>query len=393
MNPCFIKTRVHQHERPFSFYWYIYNCTQEIQYCTIQYLTSRNIVMQSFLRKCQSGGGHGMISRKILLQGKKTKQLEFFSHSSLKLQRNTKPTKRYFGSSSSSTSKVSSVIEATPTPEQLKIVALRYAVPMIGFGFTDNLVMITAGEAIDQTFGVTLGISTMTAAGFGQVCSDVAGNLSGGFVDALCAKLNLPKHHLTEAQLDMRITRYYRTAGACVGVVIGCLLGMSCLLFMDTDAADRARRAKELESIFQSVMKEGKTLFQAERASLFMLDEEKKELWSQVATGTKGIIKVDLKNQTSLLGESVKSGDIVNVQDAYEDDRFNQAVDKESGFRTKSVLVIPVKDEDGKIIGAIQMINKKTKDGKDAEFTKDDEKLVTMMASHVTSFIRIVGGD
>ncbi|GFH53260.1 hypothetical protein CTEN210_09736 [Chaetoceros tenuissimus] len=345
--------------------------------------------MQSFMRKC--GAGHGMMARKML-QGKKTKELELISPSSVKLQQNLRLTKRYFSSSVSSTSKASSASEVTPTPEQLKIVALRYAVPMIGFGFTDNLVMITAGEAIDQTFGVTLGISTMTAAGFGQVCSDVAGNLSGGFVDALCAKLNLPKHHLTEAQLDMRITRYYRTAGACVGVVIGCLLGMSCLLFMDTDAADRARRAKELESIFQSVMKEGKTLFQAERASLFMLDEEKKELWSQVATGTKGIIKVDL-NQTSLLGESVKSGDIVNVRDAYEDDRFNAAVDKESGFRTKSILVIPVKDENGKIIGAIQMINKKTKDGEDAEFTKDDEKLVTMMASHVTSFIRIVGGD
>jgi hypothetical protein len=39
---------------------------------------------------------------------------------------------------------------------------------MIGFGFMDNLVMITAGEAIDSTFGVALGISTLTAAGFGQ---------------------------------------------------------------------------------------------------------------------------------------------------------------------------------------------------------------------------------
>ena len=140
---------------------------------------------------------------------------------------------------------------SVPTKQQLRIVALRYAIPMIGFGFMDNLVMIQAGDAIDQTFGVALGISTMTAAGFGQCFSDVAGNMSGGMVDAAVAKLNLPHHGLSETQLDMKVTRIWRTMGACVGVVTGCLLGMSCLLFMDTDAADRARRAKELESIFK----------------------------------------------------------------------------------------------------------------------------------------------
>ena len=46
-----------------------------------------------------------------------------------------------------------------PTTKQLQIVALRYAIPMIGFGFMDNLVMIQAGDAIDNTFGVALGIS------------------------------------------------------------------------------------------------------------------------------------------------------------------------------------------------------------------------------------------
>ena len=75
--------------------------------------------------------------------------------------------------------------------------------------------------------------------------------MSGGVVDAAVAKLNLPHHGLSETQMDMKVTRIWRTAGACVGVVTGCLLGMSCLLFMDTDAADRARRAKELESIFK----------------------------------------------------------------------------------------------------------------------------------------------
>mmetsp|Transcript_8322 Transcript_8322/g.15573 ORF Transcript_8322/g.15573 Transcript_8322/m.15573 type:complete len:324 (-) Transcript_8322:153-1124(-) len=293
---------------------------------------------------------------------------------------------RYF-SSSASTGKKELPTVRVPTSAELRLVALRYAIPMVGFGFMDNLVMITAGDAIDQTFGVAFGISTMTAAGFGQCFSDVAGNMSGGMVDAACSRLNLPNHNLTQSQMDLRVTRMCATFGACVGVVTGCLLGMSCLMFMDTDAADRAKRAKELHSVFEHVMSSGKTLFQAERASLFMLDKEKNELWSQVATGAKGIIKV--KADAGIIGACVQSGELLNIADAYCDERFNQDVDKETAFHTKSVLAIPVKDEEGAIIGAIEMMNK-SKDGSDVAFTTDDENLGRMMASHIKSFIQIV---
>merc|ERR1711862_1003490 len=89
-----------------------------------------------------------------------------------------------------------------PTTRQLRIVVLRAAIPMVGFGFMDNLVMITAGDAIDAHFGHTLAISTMAAAGYGQCVSDVAGITSGGLVDATVAKLRLPTHKLSQSQLD-----------------------------------------------------------------------------------------------------------------------------------------------------------------------------------------------
>ena len=262
----------------------------------------------------------------------------------------------------------------------------------------DNLVMITAGDAIDSTFGVTLGISTLTAAGFGQCCSDVAGITCGGIVDATVAKMNLPVHRLSQMQLDMKITRMWSTFGACVGVLTGCLLGMSVLVFMDTDKVDRERRAKELQSIFESVMNEGHLLLNCKRATLFMLDSEKQELWSRVATGlTKeegGIIKTPVN--TGLVGACVTSGKVINVANAYYDPRFNPEIDKQTGYETKSVLCMPVKEDDGVIIGAIQMINKESEGGKkdeeedNATFTENDEKMLTMLASHVTAFIRIV---
>jgi len=101
---------------------------------------------------------------------------------------------------------------------------------MVGFGIMDNVVMITAGEAIDSTFGVALGISTMAAAGLGQCCSDVAGLTSSGVVDAAVSRLKLPHHGLSAKQLDTKVARMVGTLGACVGVVTGCLIGMTVLL-------------------------------------------------------------------------------------------------------------------------------------------------------------------
>jgi len=262
---------------------------------------------------------------------------------------------------------------------------------MIGFGFMDNLVMITAGDAIDSRFGETLAISTMAAAGFGQCCSDVAGVTSGGVVDSAISKLNLPVHGLSQAQLELRITRFYSTFGACVGVLTGCLLGMSILLFMDTDRVERAKKAKELQSIFDSVMVEGAKLLNCERGTLFMVDEAKQELWSQVAVGTEGIIKVPAG--AGIVGACLSKKKLMNIADAYKDDRFNHNVDDDTGFHTRSVLVIPVLGEHQKILGAIEMINKKNSDGSAGEFGENDEKLIEMLASHVTSFIRIVNGE
>lgn len=256
---------------------------------------------------------------------------------------------------------------------------------MVGFGFIDNVTMITAGEAIDASFGVAFGLSTMAAAGFGQCVSDVAGLTGGGIVDASVAKMNLPHHGLSQAQMNGKGARIWGTVGGCIGVLCGCLLGMSCLLFMDTERAERAKKAKELNSIFQSVMEEGHKTVHAERATLWFVDGD--ELWSRVATGTDDIIHV---NKTSgVVGACVKTGKIINIADAYEDDRFNREVDKTTGYRTQSILACPVKDADGNVLGAIQMINKK-RDGKPTAFERCDEKMVQMLASHVAGFKRIV---
>ena len=129
-----------------------------------------------------------------------------------------------------------------PTRLQLRRHAMTLAVPMVGFGVMDNLVMIQAGEAIDSSIGVTLGLATMTSAAIGQIVSDVSGTLSGGAVEAMATSLGLPHAGLTRAQLGLRQVKVAGTLGAAVGVGCGCVLGMSCLFFMDLEKADRLKK-------------------------------------------------------------------------------------------------------------------------------------------------------
>lgn len=68
----------------------------------------------------------------------------------------------------------------------------------------DNLVMIQAGDLIDNTLGVKLGLATLTAAAAGQIVSDVSGVCFGGTVEAAAAKLGLPAPALTPEQYNHR---------------------------------------------------------------------------------------------------------------------------------------------------------------------------------------------
>ncbi|OQR95222.1 hypothetical protein ACHHYP_00159 [Achlya hypogyna] len=121
-----------------------------------------------------------------------------------------------------------------PSKAQLHQVMMRSMVPFIGFGFVDNFILIIAGDYIDTTVGVSLGISTMAAAGIGNTISDVAGIGLGGVIEDCAARMGLADPKLLKEQLDMRVTRVAHYTGCTIGVVVGCMLGMVPLLFLET---------------------------------------------------------------------------------------------------------------------------------------------------------------
>lgn len=123
------------------------------------------------------------------------------------------------------------------TTAQLKAHFVQSAVPMIGFGFMDNTVMIHAGHAIDLTMGVTFGLSTMAAAACGQICSDMAGVTFGGIIEATAGKLGLPSPEFTDTQRNLAQVKRVGVIGAVCGVFCGCSLGLVNLFLIDTQHA------------------------------------------------------------------------------------------------------------------------------------------------------------
>lgn len=81
--------------------------------------------------------------------------------------------------------------EEAPTKIQLQRLFLRAMVPMIGFGFVDNFIMLMAGDAIDSTLGATLHLSTLAAAALGNLCSDVAGLGLSSSIEAAATQVGL----------------------------------------------------------------------------------------------------------------------------------------------------------------------------------------------------------
>eukprot|EP00037_Helgoeca_nana_P017934 m.171068 g.171068 ORF g.171068 m.171068 type:complete len:301 (-) comp24216_c0_seq2:165-1067(-) len=123
-----------------------------------------------------------------------------------------------------------------PTKLQLRRYFLQGMLPMIGFGFVDNAIMIMAGDAIDQTLGARLQISTLAAAGLGNMVSDVCGLGLSSYVEAFATKIGIPSPGMTMQQVSLPVARVTMLAASVVGIVIGCLLGMVPLLFLKTDA-------------------------------------------------------------------------------------------------------------------------------------------------------------
>lgn len=131
----------------------------------------------------------------------------------------------------------------------------------------------------------------------------------------------------------------------------------------------------DLDDLLPRLVAETTRLLDAERSTLFVADNIERELWSRVLEGWPQEIRLPFGR--GLAGWVAEHRRVLRVEDAYLDPRFDPATDLESGFRTRSVLAVPVHRPDGTLAAVIQVLNGKT------PFGEEDEELLEAIGSEV----------
>ncbi|MBI4574300.1 MAG: GAF domain-containing protein [candidate division NC10 bacterium] len=132
----------------------------------------------------------------------------------------------------------------------------------------------------------------------------------------------------------------------------------------------------DFERLLQLIMEETTRAMEADRSTLFLVDHERGELWSRIALGLKERKEIRFKSHLGIAGHVATTGEPLNIPEAYEDPRFNQEVDRQTGYRTRTILCMPVRNKAGSIVGALQVLNKRA-----GVFTPADEEMLDALAS------------
>jgi Nif-specific regulatory protein len=148
----------------------------------------------------------------------------------------------------------------------------------------------------------------------------------------------------------------------------------------DIDAAQRS--TAKFQSALTEVANEIKSRLQADRVSVFIFDRERCELWSIVSQETQTLC---LDARLGIAGHAARTGEVVNVPDAYQHPLFYKEVDLETGYRTRNLLAVPLKNARNEVIAVGEAVNKhqgsftdedaSTMQGLLAPFTKSLERI------------------
>ena len=126
------------------------------------------------------------------------------------------------------------------------------------------------------------------------------------------------------------------------------------------------------DNLVELIMEKGRTLTDSDRCSLFLVNDDRDRLRTFLHKGLKNAIDIPINK--GIVGKSAVEGKILNIEDAYEYPFFDSAVDLESGYKTKSILSVPIFNSRSEIIGVTEMVNKKN----DVPFSAYDEKLIQL---------------
>lgn len=145
------------------------------------------------------------------------------------------------------------------------------------------------------------------------------------------------------------------------------------------DVANRVSDTLSLDVLFPRLMEVVTETLNAERSSLFLYDAETKELFSRVMQGN-AMGEVRFPADRGIAGSVFTSGKGEIIPDAYADPRFNRNVDTETGYRTRNILCVPIRNKKQVVIGVTQALNKR-----EGGFDAEDQQLLEGLSSQAAA--------
>ena len=182
--------------------------------------------------------------------------------------------------------------------------------------------------------------------------------VTSGVEARAAAERGLALHELSVQELTLRLRHEERVSQALreVGIALGTTF--------------------DLDDLLELILGKLTELVEADRATLYLLDEAHDELVSRMVVGEQ-VRSIRMKVGHGIAGLVAQTGAALRVRDAYSDPRFERDWDLLTGYRTSSILAAPLKNHVGRTIGVIQILNKKDAD----EFTTEDEAILSALST------------
>lgn len=153
------------------------------------------------------------------------------------------------------------------------------------------------------------------------------------------------------------------------------------LLTFIFDSIGKVATLNTNQEILEELAQMGRDIVYADRCTIWILDKKKEKFWTQIADGMR---KITMDVHQGIVGSSVQSGEAEIINDVYQDERFNSKIDRETGYKTQTMMVIPMKNRNKDVVGAIQVINKQN----GGIFTEDDMKHLMLSATYIAETIK-----
>lgn len=140
---------------------------------------------------------------------------------------------------------------------------------------------------------------------------------------------------------------------------------------------------RKLESLLEVITRETRDMIGCDRCSVFVLDANRDQLWTKITQGHENnrLVHIPIVANT-IASLTARTGEIVNIEDAYGDNRFNPELDKITGYLTLNVLCVPMRNRNGEVIGVFEVLNKKG-----GSFTELDEESLQGLAAVAAGLI------